>query len=177
MFLVSRSITGQYVVTHPATKTVIVGDDLEATFERMRALTESEPAAHATEPAAPAPAATERARTRMLPWIALALLPFVWLGALHLSLGRLVSELRAATPNANESTVVSELRARIERLERALEERPGGTRVRNRPLPSRPVATDDAKVDDAKTDDATDDAKTDEAKGEAKDDGDLEAED
>ncbi|HWB78566.1 MAG TPA: hypothetical protein VG755_26560 [Nannocystaceae bacterium] len=174
----SRSITGQYVVTHPATKTVIVGDDLEATFERMRALTESEPAAaNATEPAAPAPAATERARARMLPWIALALLPFVWLGALHLSLGRLVSELRAATPGASESTTVSELRARIERLERALEERPGGPRVRNKPLPSRPVATDDAKDDDTKADDEVDDAKTDDAKAEAKDDGDLEAED
>lgn len=173
MFLVSRSITGQYVVTHPATRTVIVGDDLEATFERMRALTESEPvAANATEPAAPAPATTERARTRMLPWIALALLPFAWLGVLHLSLGRLVSELRAATPNATESTAVSELRARIERLERQLEERPSGPRARpNKPLPARPAATDDAKPDDA-----TDAAKSD-AKGEAKDDADLEAED
>ena len=145
MFLVSRSITGQYVVQHPATNTVIVGDDLTATFERMRALTDGQPGGEATGGAGNGPtepagrAEPRRARPRIAPWLALALLPFLWLGALHVSLGRLVSELRAAAPASGESTATSELRARVERLERQLEERPGGVRSHAKPTSPRPA--------------------------------------
>jgi hypothetical protein len=182
MFFVSRSITGQYVVTHPGTKTVIVGDDLEATFERMRTLTDAEPAPagdNATEPATPPPTPVASARSRLVPWaIVLAVLPFFWLGALHLSLGRLVSELRATTSqSAGEPPALSELRARLERVERQLEERPTTPRPRKGPL-ARPAAPkEDAPPDDAPAGDSkSGDAKRD-ASADSKTDGEVEQED
>ena len=121
MYLVGRSDTGQYVVTDPATRTVMVGDDLPALFDRMAAACGEGGAAF--EPASVAPvAATPRAS--VVPWLAMALLPFVWLGALHVSLGRLVTEVRLGKPDAEDQGVV-DLRARVDRVERQLDQRGG----------------------------------------------------
>jgi hypothetical protein len=116
MFVVNQSATGQYVITHPPTNTVMVGDDLVATFERMRSFAESldESTQVSAPTVSPAPAPS---RLPILGIAALVLLPFVWLGALHVSLGRLVSELRAPSSDADDR---KELRARIERLESSL---------------------------------------------------------
>lgn len=127
MFQVSQSTTGQFVVTHPASGTVMVGDDLAATYAQMRSFVA------ALGPAALVAATTEPQRSPVAPmarWLAvgaLALLPFVWLGALHVSLGRLVSELHAAPAAAGQQIQPNpDLRARVERVERQIEslERP-----------------------------------------------------
>lgn len=121
MYLVGRSDTGQYVVTDPATKTVMVGDDLPALFDRMAATCGAGGAAFEPASVAPvAPASTPRAS--VVPWLAMALLPFVWLGALHVSLGRLVTEVRLGKPEAEDPGVV-DLRARVDRVERQLDQR------------------------------------------------------
>ena len=113
MFVVNQSATGQYVITHPPTNTVMVGDDLVATYERMRAFAAS--LDESTQVSAPSVRpAREGSRLPVLAIAALALLPFVWLGVLHLSLGRLVSELRAPGVDEDER---KELRARIDLLE------------------------------------------------------------
>jgi hypothetical protein len=122
MYLIGRSDTGQYVVTDPATKTVMVGDDLPALFDRMAAACGEGGAAF--EPASIAAPAPGPRRASVVPWLAMALLPFVWLGALHLSLGRLISEVRIGKP-AGEDQGVVDLRARMDRVERQLDQRGG----------------------------------------------------
>jgi hypothetical protein len=143
VFQVSQSATGQFVVIHPASNTVMVGDDLAATYEQMRAFVAG--LGHVAAGAAPvagvaaegaAAGASLGARlgatlgSSAAHWVllaALALLPFVWLGALHVSLGRLVAELRVAPPAAGKEQFGADLRARVERVERQIEsiERPG----------------------------------------------------
>jgi hypothetical protein len=122
MYLIGRSDTGQYVVTDPATKTVMVGDDLPALFDRMAAACGEGGAAF--EPASVTPPAPSPRRASVVPWVAMALLPFVWLGALHVSLGRLVTEVRLGKP-AGEDQAVVDLRARLDRVERQLDQRGG----------------------------------------------------
>lgn len=138
MYLVGRSDTGQYVVTDPATKTVMVGDDLPALFDRMAATCGAGGAAFEPASVAPvAPASTPRAS--VVPWLAMALLPFVWLGALHVSLGRLVTEVRLGKPEAEDPGVV-DLRARVDRVERQLDQRgaknPGKAAPASAPAPA-----------------------------------------
>lgn len=122
MLQVSQSSTGQFVVTHLPSNTVMVGDDLVATYEQMRGFVAGlGPVAHAPAAAPPARAGLGSSATHWVLLAALALLPFVWLGALHVSLGRLVSELRVAPPAADLPTPNVDLRARVERLERQVE--------------------------------------------------------
>jgi hypothetical protein len=165
MFVVSRSTTGQYVVSDPATNTVVVGDDLGATFERLAALVADKPARADVPAPASAPA---RASLKLVPYVALALLPFVWLGALHLSLGRLVSELRQATVPAAPTEALTQIGARLDRLERQAESRPAAI-TPHRPSAPRPPAgvVNDDDDDDPDDDDAKADVKAD-AKAEAK---------
>lgn len=121
VFQVSQSATGQFVVMHPASNTVMVGDDLAATYEQMRAAVAGLGDAAR---AAPAPSPGARLGSSAAHWIslaALALLPFVWLGALHVSLGRLVAELRLDPPIADRELPGADLRARVERVERQIE--------------------------------------------------------
>ncbi len=179
MYFVSRSATGQYVVTDPSSKTVLVGDDLAATFERMVELAAKSSGGVPAQLDAMAPEQPLKsgvaANRAWLPWLAMGLLPFIWLGALHISLGRLVSEMRAVKPVAAHSDEETELAARLERLERRLENRPAPSARARPPAPVKPAAGGDAdeppeaKADDAKADDAkADDAKADDAKADGK---------
>lgn len=171
MFVVSRSTTGQYVVSDPATNTVVVGDDLAATFDRMVAMAAEAPA-RASEVPPPAAAKTAVAAGKhMLPYLALALLPFVWIGALHLSLGRLVSELRQSTAPAGQTEAMTQLQARLDRLERQAESRPAAAAAGARPRPG-PLRPAGETPDDNDDDDPDDD---DDTKADAKADGKADA--
>jgi hypothetical protein len=120
MYRLSQSSTGQFVLVHEASNTVMVGDDLAATFERMHARVAAVPEAGA--PQAGVPASTPIARERWIVLAVLATLPFVWLGALHVSLGRLVAELRSVTAApAQADPAADELRNRIDRLEQRVD--------------------------------------------------------
>jgi hypothetical protein len=133
VFQVSQSATGQFVVIHPPSNTVMVGDDLAATYEQMRGFVAGLGPAAQTAAAAAPPATGSRldaatgsrlgsSATHWILLAALALLPFVWLGALHVSLGRLVAELRIAPPAGKDQPVPNvDLRARVERVERQVE--------------------------------------------------------
>ncbi len=157
MFVVSQSATGQYVITHPPTNTVMVGDDLVSTWERMRTFADGLAGA-----AVPAPAAVPtkpRAPLSLVIAGVLVLLPFIWLGALHVSLGRLVAELRAPAADADDR---KELRARIERLESSIAPpdvrpvKPAGPKKSAKPAEPEP-ADAAAKADPDDGDDAPDD--------------------
>jgi len=128
MYQVSQSATGQYVITHAPSNTVMIGDDLSATFQRMQGFVAELGQTGAAIP--PAPASAPLARERWIVLAVLATLPFVWLGVLHVSLGRLVAELRAASDEAEVDPVVEDLRGRIDRVEQRLE---GRGRDRHRP--------------------------------------------
>lgn len=126
MFQVRQSATGQFVLVDPATDTVVVADDLREGYERMTALVGAAAEAPVPDVAASKtpPGATGWPKLAVIG--VLAVLPFVWIGALHLTLGRLLSELRAqiATPESGDET-----RARLERLERRIDQLgPGGKR-------------------------------------------------
>lgn len=135
MYQLRQSATGQFVLVHPATETVVVADDLREAYDRMRALTGS---AAADEPPAapavkPAPGSGQGAKLGMI--AVLALLPFVWLGALHVSLGRLVAELRGGA--AKEGPDAEEIRTRLDRLELRLDQQ-GADDRRSAPRPKAP---------------------------------------
>lgn len=118
MFQVHRSESGQYVLMHPATDTVVVSDDLAAGFARISAAVGSD--AGAPVRVAPAPPPVGSRRTLV---IVAAVLPFVWLLALYLSLGRFAAELavgiRAPADDAAVATrrELKELRLEISRVE------------------------------------------------------------
>jgi hypothetical protein len=123
MIQVHRSESGQYVLIHPATQTVVVSDDVAAGYaaigERVRGARDA--------PAEAPTAATDRWRAA-LPWALAIVLPFVWLVALHLSLGRLASELvvglRAPPSKAQPVTrkELEDLRLEVARVESKIKE-------------------------------------------------------
>lgn len=131
MFELSQSATGQFVLVHRPSQTVIVGDDLAATWERMRERV-GERAGPEVAVAVPTAPPSPRARTAAIGL--LVGLAFAWLGVLHLSLGRLASELRGAPSEATQ-VPLDDLRARVDRVERQLEV---GTRGSKRPAGKRP---------------------------------------
>ena len=117
MVRVSQSATGQYVVSHDPSDTVMVGDDLVELYERMKAHLEASPGGLEHSPAPGPNAARGSGWARWALVLVACVLPFVWLGVLHLSLGQLVSELTMVTPD-HDSPDDQDLRARVERLER-----------------------------------------------------------
>ncbi|MFO0631471.1 MAG: hypothetical protein U0168_01335 [Nannocystaceae bacterium] len=138
MFELSQSATGQFVLVHRATDTVMVGDDLPALWQRMREQVGELP--EAKRPA-PVPTVPPSSRAKLGVLVVLALLPFVWLGALHVSLGRLASEVRAS-PASKDGVPLEDLRARVDRVERQVEV---GSRGGKRGGGKRPAIAADAK--------------------------------
>jgi len=144
MFELSRSSSGQYVVIHRPTQTCVVGDDLQAAFDRARAEVGDGAEVPAATAAAPGGAS---GRARLLGIGLLALLPFVWLGAMHVSLGRLVTELRVA-PQAP-APQLEDLRARIDRLEQQVDHLDRARPAASPASKSEPTKADPAKAEPA----------------------------
>lgn len=139
MIQVHRSESGQFVLIHPASATTVVSDDLAAGFaaidDKVRGVRE-------------APAATPAAGSRWraaLPWALAIALPFVWLLALQVSLGRLASELvigmRAPPAKALPVTrkELDDLRLEVARVEARVKE----TRAPEASAPDEPDEGDD----------------------------------
>jgi hypothetical protein len=120
MYQLRTSATGQFVLVDPSTGTVVVADDLKEAYDRMMA-TSPLGRGEAVEPAAPKTARTFGPKLVVV--AVLALLPFIWLGALHVSLGRLVAEVRGGAGNNEPS---DEVDTRLDRLERRLDQAGGG---------------------------------------------------
>lgn len=136
MITVRRSDTGSFVLVHEPSQTVMVGEALDATYARMQEHLRDHPSL---------PPATVAAAGGASPWRAwlvglgvLAVLPFLWLGVLHYTLGRMIDELRAAPAPAASSEEIEQLRSELGELQqvvsrvedevgRAREGRPVGT--------------------------------------------------
>ena len=104
MICVYKSNSGQWVLTHPESESVVLGDDFESTYEQMREhLATHHPGMESASPAHRLTTGSGGTRTgesarawppsRLL-LAGLILLPFLWLSILHLSLGSLLSEVR-----------------------------------------------------------------------------------
>jgi hypothetical protein len=126
MFEVHRSESGQFVLLHRATGTVVISDEVAAGFETLTARVRG-----AREVAAPiVEAPTSRRWTAALPWLLAIGLPFVWLIALHLSLAQLASELVIGirSPPAKGAPVsrkeYDELRLEVARVESRISSEP-----------------------------------------------------
>ncbi|MBX7077739.1 MAG: hypothetical protein K1X88_01045 [Nannocystaceae bacterium] len=169
MFELSQSATGQFVLVHRDSDTVMVGDDLPALWQRMREQVGELPEAQRP---APVPTVPPSPRARLGVVAVLALLPFVWLGALHVSLGRLASEVRA-DPAAKDGEPLEDLRARIDRVERQVEV---GSRGGKRGGGKRPALAPEGKAEAEAKPDAAPEAKA-AAKPEAKAGDDAKADD
>lgn len=113
MITVRRSDTGSFVLVHEPSQTVMVGEDLDATFARMQERLRDDPSLPRTVAAPAAP----RPRYAWLVGLGvLALMPFLWLGVLHYTLGRMIDELRAAPEPPAPSEQVEQLRSELEEL-------------------------------------------------------------
>lgn len=156
MITVRRSDTGSYVLVHEPSQTVMVGDDLEATYARLQEHVRANPTIAETGGVVQGPTPSRRGA-----WLVgvgvLALLPFLWLAVLHYTLGRLVDELRAA-PAPAPATDVEALRAELEELRQVVsrvEDEVGRSRHGPAPRTTRPRSTDDEPSPD---EDPTEDA-------------------
>jgi pyruvate/2-oxoglutarate dehydrogenase complex dihydrolipoamide acyltransferase (E2) component len=112
----------------------MVGESLEATFTRMQEHLGDNPSL----PTAPTPTETTGPRRAWLVGLGvLALLPFLWLGVLHYTLGRMIDELRASPPPA-ETEPLEQLRSELEEL-RQVVSRVEDEVGQGRPRPDRPA--------------------------------------
>lgn len=153
MITVRRSDTGSFVLIHEPSQTVMVGEDLDATYARMEAHLRDHPSAR--HEASPPRAATTRSWAWLVGVGVLALLPFLWLVVLHYTLGRLVDELReqpAAVPVEDVQALRGDLEALRQVVSRVEDEvgqarasEPASERVAP---PKRPVEQGAAAVED-----------------------------
>lgn len=88
MIQVYRTETGQFVLVHAASRTVIIDEDLAQGFEKMENLAKNSSSGDPHVEIGSSPAKSAGLQTPLL--ILLCLLPFLWLGILHYSLASLV---------------------------------------------------------------------------------------
>jgi hypothetical protein len=123
-FQVSRTDTGQFVLTDPVTDTVVIDDDVAAGFDKLAQAVADKPAAPSGPASTPeaaagaADAATQgssafafRGGPRYTPILLAVVLPFAWLAVLYLALSNLLSK------HAIERGAMEEARDQIEALE------------------------------------------------------------
>jgi hypothetical protein len=102
-FQVSRTDTGQFVLSDPATDAVVIDDDLAQGFAKLEQAVASKPAS-TPAPAPTAGSSSERATQgssafefrggpRYTPILLAVVLPFAWLAVLYFALANLLSEV------------------------------------------------------------------------------------
>ena len=155
MLRVYRSETEQYVVIHEPSQSVVLADTFDEAYARLRErLGDRFDEETASPPAAAASARSRRpqgaARYGLL--VLLTLLPFVWLGVLHVSLGGLVVELRRSLHPDTKATASGAVQAELDRMGRQIDRLSGDVAKLHKPDPPRgnppPAIADDPDNDD-----------------------------
>lgn len=122
MIRVYKSDTGQFVLMHPSTQTVMIEENLQTAYEKMEAhLQKNHPNLLAeTEPPFEKRSEPHRepfARARFFLYLFIVLLPFLWLVALHYTLVSLVDDVMVQVHREQQSAAaVEELRGELETL-------------------------------------------------------------
>jgi uncharacterized protein (UPF0335 family) len=124
VFRVYKSDTGQFILVHESTQTVIIDDSLERGYERIeRHVQEQYPELEDSreEPFAEAAGAATPAKMRTAGIALWVLLPLLWLVGLHYAFTGMLTDLRAqATSPVEVERLADELealRAAVERLQ------------------------------------------------------------
>lgn len=169
MITVRRSDTGTYVLVHEPSQVVVVGEDLQATYESLQEHLLDDPGPAGPGPSAPhQPGAPASRRAWMVGIAVLALLPFLWLSVLHVSLGRLIDELRTTSHRTEASptkevealqTELHELEQTVTRLQTELGEARAGEAPERRRI-GRARRPADASLAEGEPDDAAEDEPT-----------------
>lgn len=120
-YQVSRTDTGQFVLTDPVTDTVVIDDDLAQGFAKLERVLASKPALVSAPPTSgadrsAAPASFEfRGGPRYTPILLAVVLPFAWLAVMYFALANLLSE------TALDRDSDKDREAQIEQLEREVQ--------------------------------------------------------
>jgi hypothetical protein len=91
-YQVTRTDTGQFVLIDPTSETVVIDDDLVAGFAKLDTILASKPRTSPPPLTATTRAFEFRGGPRYTPILLAIVLPFVWLLALYLALGQLLSQ-------------------------------------------------------------------------------------
>ncbi|MCA9655677.1 MAG: hypothetical protein H6712_00210 [Myxococcales bacterium] len=123
MITVRRSDTGTFVLLHEPSGRVVVGEDLQATYERMEALLREHPSPPGVVGASPSRPAAPSRWAWLVGVALLALLPFLWLAVLHYTLGGMLDELRtsAAAQRTAPAEELEQLQTSLHELEQTVE--------------------------------------------------------
>lgn len=120
-YQVSRTDTGQFVLTDLATDTVVIDDDLGQGFAKLEQVVADKPANASTSPAARTEGPTRassafefRGGPRYTPILLAIVLPFAWLAVMYFALANLLSESALDRGSSKDTD------AKIEQLEREL---------------------------------------------------------
>ncbi|HVI01215.1 MAG TPA: hypothetical protein VM869_21005 [Enhygromyxa sp.] len=116
-YQVSRTDTGQFVLTDPTTDTVVIDDDLAQGFAKLEQVVAGKPALAPAPPsgASQGPSIFEfRGGPRYTPILLAIVLPFAWLAVMYFALANLLSETAIDSRSSNDTE------AKLEQLEREL---------------------------------------------------------
>jgi hypothetical protein len=120
-YQVSRTDTGQFVLTDPVTDTVVIDDDLAQGFAKLEQVLANKPALVSAPPTSgsersAAPASFEfRGGPRYTPILLAVVLPFAWLAVMYFALANLLSEA------ALDRDASKDREAKLEQLEREVQ--------------------------------------------------------
>lgn len=96
MVEIHKSDTGRFVLIHEPSDTVVVDESLEEGFRRLEAAAKEKDPAHGGDVTRAKPETEKKVsndgRVRLGLLLFLVLLPFLWLGILHYSIGSLIDE-------------------------------------------------------------------------------------
>lgn len=157
-YQVTRTDTGQFVLIDPTSETVVIDDDLVAGFAKLDKILADKPRPPALSPSAAARPFEFRGGPRYTPILVAIVLPFVWLLALYLALGHLLSQhsltLEQATDTQAEIDALElelqALRSEVAGAPRAAKTKP--TKRSDKPKPAAVVPDAAVPVEPAKPD-------------------------
>jgi hypothetical protein len=149
-YQVTRTDTGQFVLIDPTSETVVIDDDLVAGFAKLDKIL-------ADKPRTPAPVLTPttgafafRGGPRYTPMLLAIVLPFVWLLALYLALGHLLSQHSLTLEQAKDTKAqIDELEQELQALRSEIAGAPRGAKAKptKKAKPAEPPPDDAASVE------------------------------
>jgi hypothetical protein len=143
-YQVTRTDTGQFVLIDPASETVVIDDDLVAGFTKLDQILADKPRSPAPPPSTANSAFAFRGGPRYTPILLAIVLPFVWLLALYLSLGHLLSQHSLTLEQAKDTKAeIQELEHELQALRSEIAGAPRSAKAKpaktNKPKPAEPV--------------------------------------
>lgn len=155
-YQVTRTDTGQFVLIDPTSETVVIDDDLVAGFAKLDKILADKPRTPAPPPSVATRAFEFRGGPRYTPMLLAIVLPFVWLLALYLALGHLLSQHSLTLEQAKGTQAeIDELELELQALRSEVAGAPRAVKTKpskRNEKPSQPPAAENAKPTEAAVD-------------------------